>query len=271
MAIIMAVILNSSSLKSSENLKTCILQADKDATISLLKQSANIISNRLKVYGLAICDISIQENKGQIKVQLPGNTDLSEIEGLLISKGNLAFYEMLTLKEMPDFRQSDPNLDTHDGKIGCSANEDHNMEIDIENYLKSHNLLSSCKLSWGVKTYKSLACLYILKTNKDGNPLLTRSDIESIKSIQEKDSKEFVLQIKFVPPAVKIWADATRNNMNKPIAIVLNDKVYETPVVKTIMEGGLCEITGNMNQKEVNYFLALVNNDNLPISLSIIK
>jgi len=51
------------------------------------------------------------------------------------------------------------------------------------------------------------------------------------------------------------------------IAIVIDDKVFYTPVVKTPMEKGLCEITGNFTQEEVNYFLALVNNELLPMEL----
>lgn len=61
----------------------------------------------------------------------------------------------------------------------------------------------------------------------------------------------------------------TKNNLGKPIAIVIDDKVFFTPVVKTSMENGLCEITGNFTQKQVNYFLALVNYGRLPLNFSL--
>ena len=267
----MAVSLSSSSLKTSENNKTYILQAGKDATVSLLKQSAKIISDRLKVYGLTSFDLSVTDDKRQIRIQIPDNLDISEIEGLLMSKGELAFYETLTLSEIADLLKSDSKFNPGDGRIGCSTFEDHVMVTRVEEYLKTNNLLSSCKLFWSLKTVKSLTCLYALKISIEGKPLLIRSDVGIIKSSQNKDSNDYKLEIKFVPEAIKIWADATKNNINKPIAIVVDDRVFYTPIVRTTMEGGVCEITGDLTQKEVNYFLALVNNENLPLSFSLLK
>lgn len=267
----MAITLTSSSLMTSENNKTYILQAGKDATVSLLKQSAKIISDRLKVYGLTSFDLNVTEDKRQIKIQLLDNLDFSEIEGLLSSKGELAFYETLTLSEIADLLKSDSKFNPGDGRIGCSTFEDHNMVTKVEEYLKTNNLLSSCKLFWSLKNSKSLTCLYALKISIEGKPLLIRSDVEIIKSSQNKDSNDYKLEIKFVPAVRKIWADATKNNINKPIAIVVDDKIFYTPIIRTAMEGGVCEITGDFTQKEVNYFLALVNNENLPLSLSLIK
>jgi SecD/SecF fusion protein len=78
-----------------------------------------------------------------------------------------------------------------------------------------------------------------------------------------------MIGIKFKPTASKIWAITTKNNLGKPIAIVLDDKVLYNPVVKTSIESGLCEITGDMTKNEVNYLLALVNNDPLPLVFTI--
>jgi preprotein translocase subunit SecD len=58
----------------------------------------------------------------------------------------------------------------------------------------------------------------------------------------------------------------TKKNINKPIAEVIDEKVYYTPVVKARIENGLCEISGNLTQKEANYFIALVRNGPLPMA-----
>ena len=276
---IICVILTSAVQKTSESNKNVILQTtDNKVTSQLLTQSAKIISDRLKIYGLKSFDLSIIADKGQIKVQLPDNFNVSEIEGLLTSKGELAFYETLTLKEIADLLKNnnrlnqlknDPKTSPSDARIGCATFENKEMVDTVENYLKSINLLSNHKLFWGLKKDKSVTCLYAVKTNDAGKALLVRSDIETIKSSPDKNSQAFTIEIKLKPTSAKIWANATRNNFGKPIALVIDDKVFYTPVVKTTIENGLCEITGNLSQKEADYFLALVNNERLPLSFII--
>jgi SecD/SecF fusion protein len=178
--------------------KSVTLQAGTNTSTVLLKQTAQIISDRLKVYGLKSYELTVISEKGQIRVQLPDSTSLVEIEGLLTSRGGLAFVD------------------------------------------------------------------------KEGKQLLSRSDIEAITSSWDKENGQKI-EIKFLSNAKKVWADATRVNLNKPIAIVIGNKVFYTPVVRTTIENGLCEITGNMTQKEVNYFLALVNNDKFPVDLKLLK
>jgi preprotein translocase subunit SecD len=258
--------LMSADLKTAESTKSVILQAaDSKVTSQLLTQSAKIITSRLKTYGLE-SSFSIISDKGQIKVRLPENIDVSDIEGLLTTKGELGFYETLTLKEIPDLLKNKPNTDASDARLGCSTFENHEIVDTVENCLKSINLLSDYKLLWGLKNSKSMTCLYALKIkNTGGTSPLWRSDIETIKSSQDNNSQSFTIEIKFKSGSAKNWAIATKNSLGKPIAIAIDDKVFYTPVVKTTMENGLCEITGNFNQKEVNYFLALVNNDPLPI------
>jgi SecD/SecF fusion protein len=276
---VICLTLTSAILKTSESNKIVILQTtDSKVTSQLLTQSAKIISERLKIYGLKSIDVNIIADKGQLEVQLPDNLNISEIEGLLTSKGKLAFYETLTLKEIADLLKNknhldqlknDPKTSLSDARIGCATFEDHVMVDTIENYLKSINLSSNHRLCWGLRKDKSVICLYALKTNEMGKALLLRSDVETIKSSPAKDSQAFNIEIKFKLTSSKIWATATKNNFGKPIAIVIDDKVFYTPVVKTTIENGLCEISGNLSQKEADYFLALVNNDPLPLDLNL--
>jgi SecD/SecF fusion protein len=269
---LICISLLSATQKTTESTKNVILQAsDTKATSQLLKQSARVVTERLKTYGLERT-VSILTDKSQIKIQLPNNINVSEIEQLLTTKGDLGFYETLTLtdinaslknKNHHELLKIDPNAGPSDAKLGCSTFENQEIVDTMENCLRSINLLSDYKLFWGLQNCKSMSCIYALKTIAT----LTRSDIETIKSSRDKNTQSVTIEIKFKPASAKKWAITTKNNLDKPIAIVIDDKVFYTPVVKTPMEKGLCEITGNFTQKEVNYFLALVNNELLPIEL----
>jgi preprotein translocase subunit SecD len=209
--------------------------------------------------------VSVISDLSQIKVQIPDDRNVSEIEGLLTTKGNLGFYETLTVKEIADLSKNDFKTRPSEARLTCSALENKHVIDSVENILKSVNLLSDYKLLWGLKNSKSLTCLYAVKII----PALTKADIETINSLKDSKSQSITIEIKFKPTSAKIWTATTRKCLDKPIAIVIDNKVFYTPVVKTPMENGLCEITGNFTQKEVNYFLALVNNDTLPVNLTL--
>ena len=247
----------------------------------VLTHSATIISARLKVYGIEKPDVTALSDKNQIKVQIPDNYTLSEIEGLLTLKGDLAFYETFNKKEVSEllkgdnqlFRMlnSDPGITPLDAKIGCIKAENRSQ---IDAYLKGIKNPDNCKFFWhyiGLSSDESMRCLFAIKTNSEGKPLLGRSDIETAKAEPAKDGKSFNIAITFKKSAIGLWADATRKNMNRSIAITLDSYVYSYPTVKSVIEKGVSEINGDMTLKDVNYLLALVNNEPLQIKLELVK
>ena len=267
---IIAILLTSFNYRTSDNIKSVILKTgDNKATPELLNQSSGIISARLNSYGLKSFEIKVAADKSEIEVRVPDNTNLSEIEGLFTSGGELSFYETQVLKGVKGTDRDDSNLTN--ARIGCTGFEDPGMVAKAEAYLKSENLASSTRLFWSVKNDKSQFCLYALKVDNEGKALMSASDVEVVSSVPEKDSESSRIEIKFRKEAAGKWERATGENINKPIAIVVGNKVFYAPVVRDAIKSGLCEITGNMTQKEVGYFLALVNNEPLPLSFKIIR
>ena len=256
------IVLGFSIQKTSKNV--ILYTTDSNVSNELLTQSSRIISNRLKTYNLET-SVSVISDKSQIKVQLPEDMNVSEIEGLLTAKGNLGFYETLTVKEITDLSKIDLNNKPSESRLACSSFENKHVSDSVESILKSVKLSADYRLLWGLKNSKSLTCLYAVRTD----PALTKADIGSVTSLKDSQSKSITIEIKFNQKAATIWAATTKKWLNKPIAIVIDDIVFFTPVVKTPIESGLCEITGNFSQKEVDYFLALVNNDTLPVNLKI--
>ncbi|MBT7463520.1 MAG: protein translocase subunit SecD, partial [Bacteroidetes bacterium] len=68
-----------------------------------------------------------------------------------------------------------------------------------------------------------------------------------------------------------LWADATRRNVNKTIAFVLDDKLYSAPIVNAPIIGGRASISSNFSKSEAAYIASLGKNGELPIDLKIIK
>jgi SecD/SecF fusion protein len=276
-SVIITITLISAMQINSGKTKTLTLQSlGKNTATGLLKQSADVISSRLKLFGINSSEVKILPDKGQMIIILPEKTDISEIEGLLISKGELSFYETSTHTEILDLFKSDNQLfrllksqdksTTVDPRVGCSESK-----VSVDEYLHSATPIKNCKLLWGNKSEKSGYCLFALKTNQDGNPLLVRSDIESVKIATGKDPQDLKIQIKLNSSATALFADATEKNLNKSIAIVIDDQVYSWPVVRSAIKGGEIEVTGNFTKNEVNYFPAVFNSPQLPLDFKILK
>ena len=268
---LICIVLCSLTPVSAQNTGDLLIQAtDKNLPSEILNQSARVMNNRLLTYGIKT-HTRIIYDKAQIVIEIPGDINKSELAQLLTSKGDLGFYETLTLSEIKvtpkNENQESLNdfpANSSDSRIGCATSKDPKMEETIQNYLKQNNLSGNTRLLWSQPNSKLQTCLYVLKTDSAGNPPLVRSDIETFSSSKDNNSQSFNIEIKFKPEAARKWADLTRKNLNRPIAVVIDDRVYYTPVVKTPMETGLCEITGDLSEKEAGFFLALVNNGSLP-------
>ena len=278
-SIVIAITIASASLPAYGTNKSITLQSTgKNIGSESLTQSADIISTRLKLYGISSFEVKVAADKGQINIHFPDNTDISKIEGLVTAKGDLKFYETYTHSEIGGlFKQDNPLLkllhhdqeqSSSDPRIGCSSNDDRKK---ADEYLRSSVPVSNCKLFWGFDSEKSGYCLFALKTTEDGKALLGRSDIESVKIVTGKDGKENIIQIKLKTDAIGVFAVATKNNLNKAIAIVIDDKVYSWPIVKSVIEGGEIEVTGSFTTKEAGYFPALFNSPELPLNFSLLN
>ncbi|WP_336276564.1 protein translocase subunit SecD [Bartonella sp. CB178] len=69
----------------------------------------------------------------------------------------------------------------------------------------------------------------------------------------------------------KIFADITRKNINRPFAIVLDNKVLTAPVINSIIPNGQGQITGSFDSQEASTLAALLRAGALPVPLTVIE
>ncbi|MCH5598347.1 protein translocase subunit SecD [Niabella ginsengisoli] len=73
------------------------------------------------------------------------------------------------------------------------------------------------------------------------------------------------------PAGAKIWADLTRANVNRPIAIVVDNIVYSAPNVDEAIEGGSSRISGNFSQEEASDLSNILKIGKLPAPAKIVS
>ncbi len=100
--------------------------------------------------------------------------------------------------------------------------------------------------------------------------ILDGKNIESMKSLLDQSDRPYAA-IQFKKEAVSLWAEATRKNLNKSIAVVLDNQVIYDPLVREEISNGSCIITGNFTAEELQYFSILGNNGELPVEFRIVN
>ncbi|MCE3232511.1 MAG: protein-export rane protein SecD [Rickettsiaceae bacterium] len=80
-----------------------------------------------------------------------------------------------------------------------------------------------------------------------------------------------VVNIKFNNVGAKKFADITKENVGKPFAIVLDNKVLTAPVIRSVILGGTAEISGNFTTKSANDLALLLRAGALPAPLDIVE
>ena len=82
---------------------------------------------------------------------------------------------------------------------------------------------------------------------------------------------ERAVDFEFNSKGAAAFARVTRENIGKPFAIVLDNKVISAPVIRSEIPGGRGQITGNFSQEDVNRLALLLRSGALPAALSIIE
>lgn len=82
---------------------------------------------------------------------------------------------------------------------------------------------------------------------------------------------EPVVNIRFNNLGAKKFADITKANVNKPFAIVLDNKVITAPVIRSPILGGSAEISGSFTTQEASDTALLLRAGALPAPLDIVE
>ncbi|MCX6303166.1 MAG: hypothetical protein NTW82_13390 [Bacteroidia bacterium] len=270
--VILIALLASSFIKSSATEHTILIQAsDKNTSSVSLSQSAEIISNRLKDFSTGKFDITVIDNKKQIKVVLTDDWDLPIAEDLIVHKGDISFYETYNHSSLVEMLNGDNHLfelltkgetDGPDEKIGCASGS---QAEKVNEYLKTMGSEQKFKFAWTQNFDKTKLCLFALKINNGKSPVLTGNDIESAAYDQDK------IQIKIKDSAVGSWSEATKRNLGNVIAILLDDYVISYPKVMSSIDSGEIEITGKFTKTEAGYVASIISNGVLPASFTVVK
>ncbi|WP_303031550.1 protein translocase subunit SecD [uncultured Duncaniella sp.] len=291
-------------VKRGENfdaVKNSLKQEVKDRVSS----STNVLRTRIDQFGVVAPNIQELEKDGQILLELPGVKEHDRVRELLKSSANLEFYETTPFNEISGVLQQLDNTlradTTGNGKglfdyflqvgnprniIGVgAATETARDTIDalLATPAAKRILPNNLKLAWefkpeivqiddSVRGKRNLAIyqLVALKTT-NGKPALSGDVITSARNDYDAMQGGNYVSMTMKPEAARIWARLTAANIEKQVAIVLDDHVYSAPRVNSVIEGGSSQITGDFTTDEAKDLSNVLKSGKMAAKVDIIS
>ncbi|MBN1132504.1 MAG: protein translocase subunit SecDF [Bacteroidales bacterium] len=106
--------------------------------------------------------------------------------------------------------------------------------------------------------------LHALKATRNGQPVLSGSYITDARADADPYGSGFEVNMSMNSEGAKKWANITRENVGKPIAVVLDEVVYSYPSVREEIRGGSSSISGNFTQTEAEDLANILKSGKMP-------
>jgi len=274
-----SIIMNAIPVSPSYNQTITIQSIEQKRDSDKLKASCEIIKNRLNDLGIRDFKIKSDLKTNIIKISFLKSIDTEKILPLLVSKGEIGFYETYTRSEglqIPGINDSlisllnipeEKSFFEHNSAILGYFKADYTSIVEkfiSKNYVSKAG--SGIKFAWSKDTNQNgESSLYMLKQNAAlDNQQITEVSVNKV-------NNSYDLMITFNEKGTEIWQNLTKNNINKSIAIVIDNRVYAAPVVRDEIKGGKCIITGNFSLEDVTMLKSLLGNEKLPLEFEVVK
>ena len=96
--------------------------------------------------------------------------------------------------------------------------------------------------------------LYVQKA-----PLLDHTAISSATVTKNMQTGTPQIDVEFSEVGKELFAQVTKENLNKRLAIVLDGHLYSAPMIRSEISGGKAQITGSFTEEEAKHLAAKIN------------
>jgi len=197
-----------------------------------------------------------------ILVMILGNVQLTR------GQASLEFFETYTYADFKsNLDPDDPFFSLVDTRESHPANAILGFCGDAETqklwkYIQSKAFLKQLppelSFAWGPASSGEGSPLYALKKTPGAVKGPEMDEIEKVSLQKDEVNGGSNLSITFDQSGAKKWAEITRNNVGKNLAIVIDGKVYAAPKVMAEIRQGRCLISGKFEDGEIEHLKQLL-------------
>ena len=258
-----------------------------------------VIRTRIDKMGVTQPNVQRVPGTGRISVEMPGSKDIDRVKKMLATSAKLQFWEVQTVQEViPYLEQLSTIVPLKADSIGVSKN------ANLMNMLQLNSLRSSgvgnIKLSdtaavnkilnskiakdlrpanikytqfmWGYKpesTDPNNLVLYAIRGNINQKAPVDGA-VESAR-VNYDELGRVVVDMQMDSKGSKEWKAMTAKNVNKSVAVTLDNVVYTAPNVVNEIPNGRTQISGNFSQEEAQDLVNVLGAGKLPASAKIVQ
>jgi SecD/SecF fusion protein len=281
-----------------------VLTSIRTEAYDAFDRTFRVLRTRIDQFGVAQPNINPDRDRGIITVELPGVQDEVRVRKFLQSSANLQFWETYNLSELvtslqaADAAYSKMMGDTTNGKdtginkptlfrylqpaqgdygvVGYVKTNDTSL---VRSWLEDPRIRGSfpgdVAFAYGMPEQKdnkvqNFVALHALKTyGREKARLEGEAVVDARDDFNQVNGKSEVT-MKMNPTGSRIWADMTRANKDRCIAIVLDNIVYSAPRVNEPIEGGSSSISGSFTPADAKDLANILKAGKLPAPAKIV-
>ncbi|TIV72826.1 MAG: hypothetical protein E5V89_03470 [Mesorhizobium sp.] len=203
----------------------------KSRTSAALKQSIEVIKNRLHDLGMA--DAAVQQaDDDEILVQAPSAGDLQGLGQILVRPGRLSLQLVNTSMPVEDAIKSGPPPGT---KVVYTS-DDPPVPYLVEDRV-----------------------------------IVAGKSVVDAKATNSPEIAEPVVVFLLDSRGTERFKWATERNIGKPFAVILDDKVISAPIIREPIKGNTGQISGNFTDHDAKTIALLMRTGALPARLTIVE
>ncbi len=163
--------------------------------------------------------------------------------------------------------------DAHSPIVGYANSYD---TVKVNQYLNMpevKSLFRDVNFMWSVKAMgnSNVFELYAINRGAKGTAPLDGADVADANGEFAQNSSRAEVSMVMTPSGAKKWAQLTKQNVGRFIAIVLDDFVYSCPGLEAEITGGRSSISGNFTISEANDLANVLKSGKLPAPARIIQ
>ncbi len=258
-----------------------------------------VIRTRIDKMGVTQPNVQRVPGTGRISVEMPGIKEIDRVKKMLQTSAKLQFWEVQQAPEvLPYFEQLSNIVPAKADSIGVAKNTNLMAMLQL-NTLRA-NGVGNIKLSdtaainkilnseiaknlrpanikytqfmWGYKPEsndENNLVLYAIRGNITQKAPVDGA-VESAR-VNYDDLGRVVVDMQMDSKGSKDWKTLTAKNVNKPVAVTLDNVVYTAPNVVNEIPNGRTQISGNFSQQEAQDLVDVLGAGKLPASAKIVQ
>ncbi|WP_345989441.1 protein translocase subunit SecD [Chryseobacterium sp. Chry.R1] len=258
-----------------------------------------VIRTRIDKMGAVQPNVQRVPGTARISVEMPGMKDIDKVKEMLQTSAKLQFWEVQQVPEIAPYFQTLTSVVAAKGdSMGVAKN------VNFMNLLHLDKLrtngVANIKLSdtavvnkilnskvaqalrpanikytqfmWGYKpeaTDAESLVLYAIRGNINQKAPVDGA-VETA-NISYDELGRVVVDMQMDSKGAKEWKTLTEKNVNKPVAVTLDNRVYTAPNVVNAIPNGRTQISGNFSQEEAKELVDVLGAGKLPAGAKVVQ